>query len=123
MIHDMNKAIVDAIAKKNPYLAMMEDRAKASITHPSNEQPVGTIATFQGEDIPEGWLVCDGTRCFKTDYPELSKYLDNLYGNSNLPDMRGEGEDWMRPTLLDDCGEPMEPQPKDLELKHIIKAK
>jgi microcystin-dependent protein len=45
--------------------------------------PIGTIAPFVGNDIPIGWLKCDGTVIDKK-YSELIKLLG---GNNNTPNI------------------------------------
>lgn len=44
--------------------------------------PIGTVVAFRGNNIPSGWLLCDGRSCSGT---ELQKQL----GLSNVPDLRG----------------------------------
>ena len=87
----------------------------------SNELPVGSITTHQGGDIPDGWLVCNGERIFKTDYPELARAINYQHGNFNLPDMRGSFPRQMM-TEVDMNGEPTS-APKEFNIIHIIRAK
>lgn len=59
---------------------------------------VGSIAAFAMEaaDVPNGWLMCDGTAVNRTTYARLFGKIDTMYGNGdgtttfNLPDLRGE---------------------------------
>jgi len=55
---------------------------------------VGQIMAYTGENIPEGWLPCDGRMLRRDTYPELYKVLGVKYGDGdgsntafNLPDL------------------------------------
>lgn len=54
--------------------------------------PVGTVSAFFGtlENLPEKWLVCDGTSYLGADYPELFEILPSAWisgSNFTVPDM------------------------------------
>lgn len=55
--------------------------------------PIGTILPYSSSIIPNGWLLCDGTSYIKSNYPELSTLLGDIWGgdptNFNVPDLRG----------------------------------
>ena len=57
--------------------------------------PAGTIVSYGGETIPEGWLLCDGREVSRSEYANLYNAIKTVWGfgnNSttfNLPDMRG----------------------------------
>jgi hypothetical protein len=62
--------------------------------------PVGTVAAFTGEQVPEGWLLCDGRALRRRDWPALYAVLGTSHGagvseagipagDFNLPDYRG----------------------------------
>lgn len=59
--------------------------------------PAGVIVPFGGEveNIPTGWLLCDGSEISRTDYPNLYDAVGVCWGigdgatTFNLPDMRG----------------------------------
>lgn len=59
--------------------------------------PAGVIVPFggQAEDIPFGWLLCDGSEVSRTDYPNLYAAVGVCWGTGNgsttfnLPDLRG----------------------------------
>jgi microcystin-dependent protein len=55
--------------------------------------PIGTILPYSSSIIPNGWLLCDGTSYIKSNYPELSTLLEDIWGgdptNFNVPDLRG----------------------------------
>lgn len=59
----------------------------------SNRAAVGTLAPFVGEaqDVPTGWLPCDGRSLEAAAYPELSFILkeDSQGLQFRLPDYRG----------------------------------
>lgn len=56
--------------------------------------PVGSIIPFGSNNIPTGYLMCDGSEVFKTDYADLYKVIGNSFGTSTdttkfkLPDLR-----------------------------------
>lgn len=53
--------------------------------------PVGTIVAHAGVNVPDEWLVCDGTPYRKADYPALATVL-GATGTGNeftVPDLRG----------------------------------
>lgn len=49
--------------------------------------PVGEVAMFYRQTIPEGWLYCDGSQFDPVTYPKLYAELGD---SDTLPDMRGE---------------------------------
>ncbi len=49
--------------------------------------PVGTIVAFVNENIPSGWLRCNGTQITIENYPELYTFLEGSGGVVNLPDL------------------------------------
>ena len=59
--------------------------------------PAGVIVPFGGqvENIPSGWLLCDGSEISRTEYPNLYDAVGVCWGTGdgsttfNLPDMRG----------------------------------
>ncbi len=66
-----------------------------------NGVPIGVIMPFAGSvaNIPQGWMLCDGSALSSRDYPELYKVISTSWGNGssdstgtknfNLPDLRG----------------------------------
>lgn len=63
--------------------------------------PTGTVISYMGNTVPEGYLACDGTTYNITDYPTLSTQIQEQFGNVNyfggdgettfaVPDLRGE---------------------------------
>ncbi len=61
----------------------------------SNGVPVGTIVAFGGDknNVPKGWLLCDGSSVLQDEYKQLYKAIGGAWGESgssfNLPDLRG----------------------------------
>ena len=53
--------------------------------------PAGTIVAFAGVNVPDEWLVCDGTAYRKADYPALAAVLGatGTGGEFMVPDLRG----------------------------------
>ncbi|HPF83203.1 MAG TPA: phage tail protein [Bacilli bacterium] len=62
----------------------------------SSSTPAGTIISYGGVTVPDGYLVCDGREVSRADYPNLYLSIGNTYGAGNgtttfnLPDLRGE---------------------------------
>ncbi len=60
----------------------------------SYSMPVGSIIPFGSNDIPTGYLACDGSEISKTDYADLYKVIGNSFGTPTdttkfkLPDLR-----------------------------------
>lgn len=58
--------------------------------------PIGTIIPFGSNNIPAGYLICDGSEVLKTDYPELYGVISNAFGTVTdstkfkLPDLRNK---------------------------------
>lgn len=61
----------------------------------SSVTPIGVIRFFAGSEVPNGWLLCNGSTVSRKIYGDLFKVIGTTYGvgNSNdtfaLPDMRG----------------------------------
>jgi len=58
--------------------------------------PIGTILPFAGNNIPRGYLLCDGSELEIVRFPELYDIIGNVYGAPSLgfetfklPDLRG----------------------------------
>lgn len=57
--------------------------------------PVGTITAFATQNIPKGWLFCDGSAISRVEYKDLLDVIGLTYGigdgdkTFNLPDLRG----------------------------------
>lgn len=58
--------------------------------------PAGTIVPFGGsaEQVPKGWLLCDGRELVAASYPRLYKAIGKAWGSSaadmfRVPDLRG----------------------------------
>ena len=58
--------------------------------------PIGTVISFAGQNVPEGWLACDGTLYSISDpqYSQLFSVLGYSWGgtggNFRVPDLRGQ---------------------------------
>ena len=63
--------------------------------HPTFYTMAGEIKMWAGNEIPYGWLLCDGSEVSKTDYPELYGAIGDLWGvpnsssNFKLPSLAG----------------------------------
>lgn len=57
--------------------------------------PVGVIVPFGGEEVPFGWMLCNGAEVSRTEYANLYNAIGVCWGigdgstTFNLPDMRG----------------------------------
>ena len=57
--------------------------------------PPGTIQSFGGGTLPQGWLLCDGSTVSRSAYPELFSAIGTAHGSGDgsttfhLPDLRG----------------------------------
>ena len=57
--------------------------------------PAGVIVPFGGEEVPFGWMLCDGAEVSRTEYANLYNAIGVCWGigdgstTFNLPDMRG----------------------------------
>ncbi len=63
--------------------------------------PTGTVISYMGNNVPNGYLKCDGTTYNITDYPKLAEQIKTEFGSYNyyggdgtttfaVPDLRGE---------------------------------
>lgn len=43
------------------------------------EVPVGTIVAYASDQLPDGWLECDGGEYLLADFPALGTYLADLW--------------------------------------------
>ncbi|WP_455474481.1 phage tail protein [Bartonella sp. B30(2025)] len=56
--------------------------------------PAGFIATFAMQELPRGWLLCDGATYNRKDYPQLFEAIGDKWGKDSdttfkVPDFRG----------------------------------
>lgn len=51
-----------------------------------DSMPIGSIIGFAGSDIPNGWLICDGSTLDEETYPELYDALGGSGSTFTLPD-------------------------------------
>ncbi|KAB8027425.1 phage tail protein [Fluviispira multicolorata] len=57
--------------------------------------PIGTVLAYAGENIPDGYLPCDGRELVRSQYPQLYNVIGDNHGNGNgsttfhIPDYRG----------------------------------
>jgi microcystin-dependent protein len=57
--------------------------------------PTGTVQSFAGVTVPDGWLLCDGSAVSRTTYSALFEVISTLHGEGDatttfhLPDYRG----------------------------------
>jgi len=57
--------------------------------------PAGTVVAFAGDQVPSGWLLCDGAEYEIARFPALASAIGHAYGTSDaatrfrVPDYRG----------------------------------
>ncbi|BBH53576.1 tail fiber protein [Fluviispira sanaruensis] len=81
------------------YILSLEDRIQKleqdSISHNQPRIPVGTVLAFAGENIPDGYFLCDGRELTRAQYQHLYQVIGDNHGNGNgsttfhIPDYRG----------------------------------
>ena len=58
-----------------------------------NGVPAGTVIAYAGNNVPDGYLLCDGRPVSASQYPALFRAIGTTYGGNssafNLPDFRG----------------------------------
>ncbi|MEN0045500.1 MAG: tail fiber protein [Bacteroidota bacterium] len=58
--------------------------------------PVGTVLSYAGASVPDGWLLCDGSEVNRDLYPDLFTAIGTAWGTGDgvttfhLPDLRGQ---------------------------------
>jgi len=80
------------------YLGLVNGIESDDLVNLEGIQPVGTIIPYAGpisqtSQIPEGWLLCDGSQFNSVTYPSLANLLQDTYGAIEgnlykLPDLR-----------------------------------
>lgn len=88
----------EAIAGTNNTKLMTPLRTKEAIDNilmTYDAFPVGAVVAFAANDVPSGWLICNGALILRATYPNLFDYIGTTYGstssaNFRLPDLRGE---------------------------------
>lgn len=95
-LNSLNTSIQDCITKANGYVSP----TTPSGTSTTREVFTGMIAIwpFSANDVPSGWLLCNGTQYLRSLYPDLSAMipvgsswlLEGVPSNKfNTPDLRG----------------------------------
>lgn len=57
--------------------------------------PIGSITAYSANEVPTGWLLCDGQAVSRVDYKELFNVIGTVYGEGNgsttfnVPDFSG----------------------------------
>lgn len=76
------------------YLELMRDFKRELKRIKKELCPIGTIQVFAFEEIPQGWLICDGHPYIIDDYPELYKTIGFTFGGKGtkfkVPDLRNQ---------------------------------
>lgn len=75
--------------EKGIMMPMINDQVNESL------MPTATIVPMATENVPEGWLLCDGREINREEYQELFSFIGTHYGEGDgkttfhLPDLRG----------------------------------
>ena len=77
--------------------AQLPSAPYSEVAHNAAATPAGNIAPFAGtaENIPEGWLLCDGRELSRSEYQKLYDAIGVAWGTGdgsttfNIPDLRG----------------------------------
>ena len=77
--------------------AQLPSAPYSEVAHNASAVPAGMIMAFAGtaDNVPEGWLLCDGSAVSRSDYSNLYKAIGVSWGTGdnsttfNLPDLRG----------------------------------
>ena len=96
--HKFIEGYVKTNIPKKPIPDQNEDRLVPSVSAVRSAMnlavPAGTVLTFAGAIVPEGYLLCDGKAYSNTEYPALKAAIGYTYGGSdssgtfNVPDFR-----------------------------------
>lgn len=86
-----NLNVGDIVKAKAP-LNNFSDVYIETVTTKEDNNPVGSILLYAGNEIPSGYLVCNGASLLTTDYPNLFNVIGYTYGTEdeqhfNLPDL------------------------------------
>ena len=94
--HESNfKAIEEIFSMDNRAYLELKKEFKEELAKLKGELcPVGTIQAFAFNNVPYGWMVCDGRSLYKYEYSELFHVIGNNFGNDGnekfkIPDLRG----------------------------------
>ena len=79
-------------------LNLMQDNIERAINAQvsGDTLPIGVVLPFSGTNIPENWLLCDGSAISRTTYSQLFAIIGVTYGvgdgstTFNLPDFKGK---------------------------------
>jgi microcystin-dependent protein/competence protein ComGC len=91
---EMDQVMVNIL----PMAAINGTLIVSAVTRPGIDPehlPVGAVIPWPSEDIPSGWMLCDGRSVSRTDHPELFAVIGTVYGaragagSFNVPDLRG----------------------------------
>lgn len=76
-------------------LNQLKSQLEALINSRGSSVPIGTVQAFAGDtaSIPEGWLLCDGSKYPVSQYEKLAEVLNNYWGAQDIdffvPDLTG----------------------------------
>lgn len=77
------------------YIADTDGNNPINVKDMSGSAPIGQVTNFAGENIPDGWMICDGRELPRTDYADLFNAIGTVYGEGdgsttfNIPNVKG----------------------------------
>lgn len=106
----LQRELTERLTAFDEYLKNEVDKAKGNFVLP------GTVMGTPSVQIPEGYLLCDGSSYLRETYPDLFKAIKDTYGadddyHFNVPDfrgmfLRGAGGDSADIGLVQECAVP-----------------
>lgn len=89
--------ILEGNAYREVSYSQLPSSPYSEVAHNAIFSPVGVVSPFAGpvENIPAGWLLCDGSEVSRTEYANLYDAIGVCWGvgdgstTFNLPDLRG----------------------------------
>lgn len=93
----MRIEIMEGSSYREVSFAQLPSSPYSEVAFSASGVPAGMIVPFAGpaENIPEGWLLCDGSEVSRSAYPNLYQAIGVCWGEGdanttfNIPDLRG----------------------------------
>lgn len=98
IVADMNATGVNDVPNTSTIKRYVDSKTigEGSTVVYADTAPVGTIRLFGREDLPEGWLPCNGAAYLKTEYASLYEAINNTFNKTDddpryfrVPDLSG----------------------------------
>lgn len=88
-----NSTVQLSMEQLNEYI---DQRVNQKLSEAITSNPIGTIIAYSVDNVPSGYLKCEGQAVSRTDYSDLFNIIGTTYGSGdgsttfNVPDLRGE---------------------------------